>query len=137
MNVASIEQRSRRKRHAALDDVLEFPHISGPMKIDQLLHCLRSESLNWSSGLARELLQEKMSQGGDVFSVVPQRGNVDRHDIQAIVKVLAESALLERGAQVAVGCGDQPDIDFERLRSAKTLEFPFLENAQQFHLGRG
>jgi hypothetical protein len=42
--------------------------------------------------------------------------------------------VLHVGDQVAVGRGDQPDIDLDRLAGADRLDLAFLESAQELDL---
>ena len=53
---------------------------------------------------------------------------------QAVEQVLAETAGRDLGAQVAVGRGDQPDLDVAHLRRTDALDFAVLDHAQQFGL---
>ena len=66
-------------------------------------------------------------------------GQVDRHDVEAVVQVLAEPAGVDLVEQVAVGGGDDPGVDLDGLGVADALELALLEDAEQLHLelGRG
>ena len=83
---------------------------------------------------SREARQEKIGEVGNVFFVFAQRRDVDGHDIQPVVEILAKGAFFERGAQIAIGGGDQAHVHFDRARAAEPLEFALLQNAQQLHL---
>ena len=54
--------------------------------------------------------------------------------MQAVEQVVAEATLLHVGDQVAVGRGDQPDIDLDRLARADRLDLAFLESAKELDL---
>src|SRR5882762_2592915 len=113
MNVGNLKRGTRscsrrrggRKRDAALDNVLQFADISRPMVSHQSLHAFGSNAGDGLRRFARVPLKKIIRQRGDVFLVIPQRRNVDRHNIQPVVEVLAEGAVLERSAKVAVGGG--------------------------------
>jgi len=64
----------------------------------------------------------------------PQRWHRDREYMQAVEQVVAEATLLHVGDQVAVGRGDQPDIDLDRLARADRLDLAFLESAKELDL---
>src|SRR5437660_12051318 len=49
-------------------------------------------------------------------------------------KVLAKQSLLHRFREIAIRCGNDPDIDLDGLNAAKPLEFHFLQNAQDLGL---
>ena len=57
--------------------------------------------------------RKRFDQVGDVFLVLAQRRDVDGHDVQAVVEILAEGALFEGGAQIAIGGGDEAHVHFQ------------------------
>ena len=79
-------------------------------------------------------LGEVGRQGRDVLEAVPQRPAARSGTRRAVPEVLAEAALGDHRAQVAVGGGDDPDVDALRLLAADALEGAVLEDAQQAHL---
>ncbi len=81
--------------------------------------------------------RKKFGEGGDVLFVVAKRRNIDGDDIEAIVEVFAEGAIFERGAEIAIGGGDEADVHFDGFRAAEALEFALLKDAQEFHLRGG
>ena len=72
-------------------------------------------------------------------SVRSRRGRqVDLHDVEPVVEVFAELAFLGQPEQIAVGGGDDADVDLDGLRAADPLEPALLEHAQQLGLhGQG
>jgi hypothetical protein len=81
-----------------------------------------------------EALDEGPGQYRYVFLAATQRRDGDRKDVQAIVEVLAELAILDCRDQILVGGRDQPDIDLERTPSTDRLDFTMLDGTQQFDL---
>ena len=75
-----------------------------------------------------------LRQRHDVVLALAQRRHLDRDDVQAVVEVLAELAGLHHRRQIAVGRGDQPDVDAQRPRAAEPLELVLLEHAQDLGL---
>src|SRR6516225_5457487 len=73
-------------------------------------------------------------QAGDVLAAFAQRRELNREDAQAIEKVLAEPAGVDLFLQVAIGRGNDADIDPAGARVADTFQFLFLQNAQQLCL---
>src|SRR6266508_2763657 len=73
----------------------------------------------------------------DVLDPLPERGQVERYNVQTIEEVFPELPLLRRAFQVLVrGCKD-PNVHFDRLDAADPLELPLLQYPQQLHLKRG
>ena len=95
------------QRAGALDDVFQFAHVARPVKLHQLVAALRRNAIELLLRFLGQPRQKKVHQVGNVFLVLAQRRNIDGHDVQPVVKVLAKGALLERRAQIAIGGGDQ------------------------------
>src|SRR5579872_5297809 len=54
--------------------------------------------------------------------------------MQAIKEIFAETALRNRTAQIAVGCGNYADVEINDLQSTKATMPTLLEGAQQLGL---
>ena len=72
----------------------------------------------------------------DVFPAIAQRRQLDLNDIQPIVEILAEAAVLDHLRQIGVGRGDDSHVHFDRLAVADALELALLQHPQQLHLQR-
>src|SRR5689334_7349590 len=79
--------------------------------------------------------QEMARQLDDVLAALAQRRQPDRHDVEAIEQILAELALADGLAQIAMGGGDDADIGLDRNPPADSGELALLEDAQQPRLG--
>ena len=75
-------------------------------------------------------------QDEDVVAALAQRRNLDREHRQPEEQVLAELPLGHPLLEVAVGRGDDADVDVQRLGAADPLETPLLERAQDLRLQR-
>ena len=75
-----------------------------------------------------------MDQRGNVAEALPERRQRDRHDVQAIEEIGAEPALLHLLFEIAIGRGDDADVDADVRRAADPLERLFLEKPQQLGL---
>ena len=72
-----------------------------------------------------------------VFAPVAQGRDINRHDVEAEEQVFAEFLALDTLFEIAVGGGDDADVDLDGARAADALEFAFLEHAQEFGLHAG
>ena len=70
----------------------------------------------------------------DVAAPLAQARQRDRKDVQAIVEIAPEAAVPHLLGQVAVGRGDDADVDVDRARTAEALDLPLLQHAQQLRL---
>ncbi len=80
------------------------------------------------------LLEEVLHQQRDVVLALAQRRQVHGDDVQPVVEVLAEAALVDHRAQVDVGRRDDAHVDLDRLDAAEAHELALLDHAQQLGL---
>ena len=108
--------------------VLEFAHVAGPRV-----------GFEAGSGGVIDLEigpQEVARERQHVFDALPQRGQLDRHDLEAIQQVGAEPTGLDLGREIAIRRSDDAHVDVHGLVAADPLELLFLEHAQQLALHR-
>ena len=80
--------------------------------------------------------EEEARERRDVLAPIAQRRDLDRDHVEAVEEVFAESPFGDARPQVAVGRGDDADVDLERLVAADALERPLLQEAKELHLRR-
>ena len=71
-----------------------------------------------------------------MFAPHPQGRNRQRQHVQPVEQVFAERAVLHEVEQLAVGRGNDADVDLDRLAAADRLDGAFLQRAQQLYLRR-
>ena len=72
---------------------------------------------------------------GHVVEALAQGRHPDGEDVQPIIEILAEAAVVDQIDQVLIGGRDQPDIDLDRLLAADGIDLAVLQGAQQLDLG--
>ncbi len=70
----------------------------------------------------------------DIFAALAQRREGDWKDLQAIVQVAAELAGDDHLGEIAIGGGDEANVDGNCSGSADAFEFFFLQRSQNFGL---
>ena len=70
------------------------------------------------------------------WAVVPQRRQPQLHHIKPVKQILPELVLANRFDDIAVGGGNEPDIDPQLLRPAHAHEAAVLQKTQQLGLQR-
>jgi hypothetical protein len=118
----------------ALHHILQFTHIAGPVVRDRSRHAAFGEPPAFEAMFLGEAFKKVVRQDFDIPGAVAQGRHLDREDIEAIVKILAELALLDRLQQVAVRGGQNAHIHLDRFVAADALEFPLLKNAEELGL---
>jgi hypothetical protein len=116
-----------------LDAVLKLADVAGPRIGLQLVERGRRQ-MQLLVQIARELLDEMARQRRNVTRTFAQRRDVDRKHGQPKKQIFAELLRGDRRLQLAVRCGNDADVDVERLRAADTLEPLFLERAENLCL---
>ncbi len=121
-----------RHHRRALQAVLQLAHVARPGVLREAAQrgFLQGQA---ASLLLAEAADEEARQIGNVLATLAQRGQRNGHDVEAVVKVFAEIAGVDRRFEIAVGGGDDAHINLDRPAAADALEFTFLQHAQ--HLG--
>ena len=83
-----------------------------------------------------ELGDERLDQQRQVFLALAQRRQSEREDVQPVVEIFAQLALLHRRRRIDVGGGDHAHVDRLLGAPAQPPETAFLEDAEQLHLRR-
>jgi hypothetical protein len=114
--------------------VLQLPDVAGPAVLPEDLHHFPGDPGNVLVKLLVDLLDQEVDEDGDVLAPLPQRGDRDGHDVEAVVKIVPELALFHHGLEVPVRGGDDPRADLDPLFSPDPLELHLLEHAQELRL---
>jgi hypothetical protein len=80
------------------------------------------------------LLHEVIDKNWNVFTPFTQGWNVDREDVDSIVKVVAKSAVGDHGPQVAISGGDYSYVDTDFMSSTNPPDLSFLQSTQKLGL---
>ena len=83
---------------------------------------------------AAEILDEVADEQRHVFAAFAQRRNLNGKNVEAIVEVAAKFAVGDEAREVAIGGGDDADVDGLGAIAAEAFEFLLLQDAQEFWL---
>src|SRR5438874_13409588 len=84
-----------REHHRALDHVLELTHVAGPVVLHEALEGFLADGRRLRARAVSMLREEMLHQRRDVFLTIAKRWHVDVDDVEPVVKVVAELALLD------------------------------------------
>ncbi|MNG90731.1 hypothetical protein D3C79_496310 [compost metagenome] len=76
-------------------------------------------------------MHKAVNQPGDIFPSFAQRRNREGDDVQAVIQIAPESAILHRLRQIAIGGRHDAHVDLHRVRGADPQHFTLLQHAQQ------
>ena len=117
-----------------LDDVLELAHVARPVVAEEAGDDVGGERARLPAAARRVLAHEVVGEQRQILLAVAQRRQGQRDDVEPVEQILAEGAGLDRRVEVAIGRGDQPEVDAHRPRAADPLELALLQRAQQLRL---
>ncbi len=100
----------------------------------QLCTLLRTQLTDRQGVAGRGGLGKMLEQEQQVLATLAQRRDAQGGDIQAVIEVSAEAALVGGLAQILLGRGDHPDVQRDRLVATESLDDPLLQHAQQLYL---
>ena len=130
-----VEGGAGREDDGALQDVLQLADVPGPSIGDEASHGLPAHSVDPLADASGELVDQEPHEQRDVLGAVAERRERDREDAEAVVEVFAEGLVVDGLEQVAVGGGDDPDVDRQRRAAADALDLALLEDAEELGLG--
>ena len=74
---------------------------------------------------------------GNVFAAFPERGQIQRNDVDAVVEVFSELPFSNEFLEILVRRRHDAHIHLDGLHPADSGEFAFLQDAQQLGLRHG
>src|SRR4029077_11710513 len=129
--------RSIAQDHGTLDHVLQFADVSWPIVGLENVEGFLLDMTDCLSRPSRVSFHQVLDQQRNVIFPLAQRWNTDRKHIQPVAQILAECTGMHGRIQVPIGRGNYADVDGYRLVTPDTLQFSFLENAQESKLSLG
>ncbi len=117
------------------DDVGELPDVAGPGLGLEELDGLGCEGGLTDAEFAGESEAEMVGEGGDVLGALAEGWEGDGELAESIEEVFAEETFGEHLFEVAMGGGEDADIDGEDLVAADAGDDAFLEDAKELGLG--
>src|SRR5690606_4676793 len=102
------------KRDGVFDDVFQFAHISRVVVVEENVCRLVGESGDLPPVHGGELIQEVTHQERNILAAIAQRGDRQFDDVQPVIKIFAKCSVVDGFRQIAVGGGDDANIDGHR-----------------------
>ena len=120
----------------AISGIAQFSDIAGPVVRHQPAQGFRRQR-RWRTVVALGgLEQEFVVERRDVLAPLAQGRQFDAHDVEPVVEVSAELALIGQLLEILLGRCNDTAGDGNLLIRAQTFDDPLLQNAQQLDLHR-
>src|ERR1051325_7274744 len=121
----------------ALDGILQLAHVARPIVGAENFHGLLGDLEILPGAAGHFVFQEVRDQQRDVVAAFGKARQFDGDDVEPVIQVLAELAVLDELFQVIVGRGDNADIHKDRGVVTDAADFLLLKHAQQTALQHG
>src|ERR1700758_2664502 len=129
-----MQYRTRGQNYGPFNHVFQFAYVTRPSVFNQRLHRPRWDRVDRLVHLLRRHFHKMLNEEGNIFGALAKRRNDDRKYVQAVIQGAAKLTFGDHFFQIAMGSGDDSDVDLHRSRASQALKFPLLQNAQQFWL---
>ena len=126
-DVVHVQLLAGRHHDTAVDDILEFAHITRPVVAHQLVDCGIGDPGNPPACVGSKFLDKMPCEIRNVFLALTQRQNFDRDDIQTVIKIFTKRTVFESDAKIAIRRRDHPYVDVLRV-----LLLPRRSNARVY-----
>src|SRR6266513_3904663 len=122
------------KNYRSLYEILQLSHVTWPVIGLERFHGLRRDRLDARLHPLGEFLSKVSNQQGNIFRAVPEGRDGNRKDFEPVIQIAAKLLFLHHPTEIAVGRGDDADIDMNRPSAAQTFELLLLEHSEQLDL---
>ncbi len=126
--------RPRTDQHRLLDDVLKLADVSRPRKGLQRRHGHRMDVKEFLAELVVEARRHSPHQRRNVLDALAYRRQMERHHVEAVIKVAAELAPFDRLVQVPIARDDDPSRAVLRFVASHRLVLAGLDDPQEVGL---
>ena len=130
----NLKHPARAEDDGPLDHVLQLADVPRPPIVGEGFNSGGRNRLDGAAHPLGVFLREVADEQGDVFFSLAQRRNCQWKDMQPVLEIAAELALVDHLLELAVGGGDETDIHPNGAVAAEPLEFLLLDGAQQLGL---
>ena len=130
----NVEDSATRQNHGALEEVFELADVAWPWPAAERLHGLVGNGLDDSCPYGGCVCDKMANEHGDIARAVTQRRGKDRENLEPIKEIAAKLLFGDHLCQIAIGGGDQANIDVDGAGATEALDFPFLQSAQKLGL---
>src|SRR5438105_8677082 len=118
----------------AREHVFQLPHVSGPGTCHQLLQRVAWDPAQVLVQALVDLHQQMLDEKRNVLATLAQRRDRERHDLEALVQVLAEPAGFHLARELAIGRRQDARAYRNPLHPADPLQLALLQDTKQLRL---
>src|SRR5262249_37587790 len=121
----------------ALNDVLEFAYVPGPVISCQDITCTLGDGSDVFAIFTSRLSHEMVDEQRDIFTPLTKRRQMNFYHIEAVVEIFSKQSILHGFSKIHVGGRDDPDIHRRRMQTSEPFDLTFLQDAKELRLQFG
>ncbi len=121
----------------ALQDVAKLADIAGPGVFLESFHYFVAHVGDAAQVFAVERFDERFRENGQIGHALAQGREGNLEDVEAIEEIFAKIAFFESFVKVAIGGGDDADVDGDFIFSTQAAYARIFQNTQEFGLRAG
>jgi len=125
------------ENHAAFDGVFEFAHVAGPIVAQDEVAGFVGYAANGFFEAAVIAIDEEIDERQNVLLAIAQGRDEDGDDGETVEEVLPELTLAHRFFEIAIGSGDNADVDLDIANAADAADDLVFKDAKKFGLKDG
>ena len=131
--LGNVDYRTGTDGDGSRDGVFQFADVARPIVGHEPLHGVVGDGTGGLVGVG-VFFEKGGDKKWDVGFTLAQRGQLDLHDVQAEIEVLAKGAGVDGSFQIAMGGRDNAHVNRAEFGGTHGLDFAFLQGAQQLGL---
>src|SRR5437868_12485063 len=108
------------------DDIFHLSHISWPWIARQQIDGIFRKLLGGTVIFFYSFGQKMFGEEGNVFSALPERRQIERNDVDAVVEVFTKLSLANKFLEIFIRGGQDAHVDLDGLHPPDSGEFSFL-----------
>ena len=132
--IAFLDEPALGDDRRAFDDVAQLTHVAGPRVRLERRHRRRIDRRDRPAVPRVELVDEHLNEQRQVVLALTQRRQRDLEDVEPVVEVFPQLAVLDGHRRVLVRRGDDADVHRLFVFAADAPERALLQDPQQLHL---
>ena len=122
---------------AVLDHGAQLADVAGPIVVHEGGQDVVGKGFHGLAIGLGDVFEKVVAEDKEITLALPQRGHVQGDNAEAPIQIFPEGALFDHLSEVAIGGGDDADIDLDGLTAADALDGLLTESAEELDLGAG
>src|SRR5271157_4297620 len=122
------------QQDCTLQNVAQLANVPGPGVLLERVHCRFLDSHLAPGAVLGQTIEKMLREYRDVFHALAQWRHSERNNVYPEIKIAAKLLLPDQVQELAMGCGNQADVDSAVAHIAQTAKHPVFQHLEQLWL---